>query len=181
LGYLDSGTVTTSFWDTETSSMSDGVGNTDPDPNGVIGKTTAQMKTLSIFTSAGWDFNDVWRMCVDGVSYPRFSWEYSSYGDFGCPDGTDLGDLIIFIDQWLLEELNYDIYQSDNKHIVNFFDWNVFAAGWDGDNMELADFSAEWLKEGAYNADIAPEAGGDGIVNFLDFALFAENWLKGEE
>jgi hypothetical protein len=41
------------------------------------------MKTLSTFTSAGWDFvgetangtNDYWRMCVDGVDYPRLAWE----------------------------------------------------------------------------------------------------------
>jgi hypothetical protein len=174
------------FWDTETSGMSDGVGNLNPDPVGVTGKTTVDMKILSTFTNVGWDFvdetvngpSDVWRMCVDGVSYPRFSWEYSSYGDFGCPDGVDYYDLIVFVDQWLNEELSYDLYQNDNKHIVNFFDWNVFADGWAGDNIQFAEFLSEWLKESAYNADIAPPPNGDGIVNMLDFALFAGNWLE---
>ena len=116
-------------------------------------------------------------MCVDEVDYPHFSWEYSSHGDFGCPDGTDLYDLIIFIDQWLLEKLSYDLYQNDDKHIVNFSDWSIFANSWDGDNIQLGDFTAEWLLQDAYNADIAPAPGGDGIVNMLDFAVFAENWI----
>lgn len=46
------GTITNCFWDTETSGQSGAGGGT--------GKTTAQMKTLTTFTDAGWDFNGVW-------------------------------------------------------------------------------------------------------------------------
>jgi hypothetical protein len=77
--------------------------------------------------------------------------------------------------QWLCEELNYDLYVQDNLHIVNFFDWNLFAKNWDGDFVELSNFANEWLEYDVYNADIA---GNDDFVNFLDYAVFAEDWMK---
>jgi len=60
------GTVTGSFWDNETSGRSSSAGGT--------GKTTAQMKTKSTFTDAGWDFSDIWNIngnCNDGYAYLR--------------------------------------------------------------------------------------------------------------
>lgn len=54
------------FWDTETSGQSASAGNE-------VGKTTAQMKTKSTFTDAGWDFFLVWGITAlinDG--YPFF-------------------------------------------------------------------------------------------------------------
>jgi hypothetical protein len=66
---------------------------------------------------------------------------------------------------------------------VNFFDWAIFANQWQitADYEGLADFVEQWLKTGARYciADIAPEGGGDGIVNMPDFAVLANNWLKG--
>jgi hypothetical protein len=67
--------VTNSFWDVETSEVDSS--------NGGIGLTTAQMKFLSTFTDAGWDFigesangtEDIWNM--DGVTnngYPFLAW-----------------------------------------------------------------------------------------------------------
>ena len=47
------------------------------------------------------------------------------------------------------------------------------------DYWDLMILSGQWLQApGIPSADIAPE-GPDGIVNFLDFAAFAENWLSG--
>lgn len=54
------------FWDTQTSGLSNAVSGSTP--TGVTGQTTAQMKTGSTFTGAGWDFitettngsNDYW-------------------------------------------------------------------------------------------------------------------------
>ena len=40
----------------------------------------------------------------------------------------------------------------------------------------MAAFIDQWLGFGAHCADIAPSPEGDGIVNMLDFAEFAENW-----
>ena len=79
----NSGTVTNCFWDTQTSGKATSSGGT--------GKTTAQMKTLTTFTSANWDFqletvngvNDNWGMnCSDNNSYPFLSFEGFSGG--GC-------------------------------------------------------------------------------------------------
>jgi hypothetical protein len=174
LGY-NIGTVTASVWDVNTSGLAASAGGT--------GKTTAEMKTLSTFTSAGWDFlgesangtKDYWRMCVDGLNYPKLSWQFLP-GDFVCPDGVDIYDLAVFADQWLLKKLSFD---TNNDGIVNFLDFAIFANNWHGDMNELAQFASQWLQRSATNADIAPAPGGDGIVNFIDFALFADNWLEG--
>jgi len=48
VGHLQAGTISNSFWDTQTSGRSTSAGGT--------GKTTAQMRTQSTFTDAGWDF-----------------------------------------------------------------------------------------------------------------------------
>lgn len=66
--------LTACFWDVETSETNDGVGDRDPDPPGVIGKSTAEMKTQLIFMNAGWSFLDTWAMPSD--SYPRLAWSW---------------------------------------------------------------------------------------------------------
>ena len=48
----NSGTITNSFWDTETSS--------DAASDGGTGKTTAQMNTKATFTDANWNFTALW-------------------------------------------------------------------------------------------------------------------------
>ena len=69
---LEGSTVSNSFWDTQTSGQSSSAGGT--------GKTTAEMKTQSTFTDAGWDFvgettngeNDYWGMAIainNGYAY----------------------------------------------------------------------------------------------------------------
>ena len=62
-------------------------------------------------------------------------------------------------------------------------DWMVFADGWQSttDMHDLADFANQWMRHSSYCADIAPEPNGDGLVNILDFALFARNWLESVE
>jgi hypothetical protein len=146
-GLLGSGysgaTVAANFWDTQASGITDGVGNMDPDPNGVTGKPTEDMKILSTFISARWDFTnettngtgDIWRMCVDGVSYPRLSWEFSEYGDFMCPDGVDFQDFSILGKAWMSStggsgwNATCDIsLPPDGK--INTFDLITFAQNW---------------------------------------------------
>jgi hypothetical protein len=128
VGYKIIGSIVSSFWDVNTSGQATSAGGT--------GKTTAQMQDINTFLNAGWDFTTpIWKIC-DGTNYPKLAWQESLTGDFACPDGVDIYDLAIFIDQWLLQ--------------------------------------------GDYIADIAPAPGGDGIVNMLDFAAFAENWLVGQ-
>ena len=40
--------------------------------------------------------------------------------------------------------------------------------------VDIELMSSEWLSDGS-TADIEP-VGGDGVVNFLDFAVLAANW-----
>jgi pectin methylesterase-like acyl-CoA thioesterase len=70
------------FWDIETSGTTDGVGDVEPDPSGVTGKTTEEMMELLTFTDAGWDFvgedvngtDDIWWI-NEGITYPYLWWE----------------------------------------------------------------------------------------------------------
>ena len=75
VGGNNGGTVSNSFWDTETSGEATSSGGT--------GKTTAEMKTSSTFTDAGWDFtgettngsNDIWKINeTDNSGYPSLVW-----------------------------------------------------------------------------------------------------------
>jgi len=43
---------------------------------------------------------------------------------------------------------------------------------------QVADFAAQWLQHSVGCADIAPDEP-DGVVNMLDFATLAGNWLEG--
>jgi hypothetical protein len=63
VGYRYWGHLTSSFWDTQTSGQTTSAGGT--------GKTTAEMKTLYTFISAGWDFLNVWGI-DNGQTYPYF-------------------------------------------------------------------------------------------------------------
>ena len=63
------GTVTNSFWDTQTSGQATSAGGT--------GLTTAQMMTQSTYTGAGWDFTNTWFM-IDGNTRPFLQMEYST-------------------------------------------------------------------------------------------------------
>ena len=77
VGENDHGTVSNSFWDTETSGQATSAGGT--------GKTTAEMQDVSTFSGAGWDIigvadpvtrnpSYVWNI-VDAVTYPFLSWQ----------------------------------------------------------------------------------------------------------
>jgi hypothetical protein len=46
------------------------------------------------------------------------------------------------------------------------------------DTEDMIVFIYEWLHYNPDCADMAPIGGGDGIVNALDYAVFANNWLE---
>jgi hypothetical protein len=134
VGSKTSGSITYSFWDKETSGLTTSAGGT--------GKTTVEMKTLSTFTSAGWDFtnetangtNDYWRMCTNGVNYPKLNWE-SIDGDFACPDGVNIEDLDYFVGRWLTNNCtssnNYcGGTDMNSSGTVNIADLAMFAQHW---------------------------------------------------
>ena len=204
------GVVKDCFWDMDTSGLSNMCGYQDSLASGCNdgnGKTTAEMHMASTFTSAAWDFvgestngrENIWRLCGAGTDYPKLAWQFL-LGDLDCPDGVDVNDLAVFVEQWLRRVLSANVATGGPDETVNFLDWAVFAAAWqsspsspnwnekcdiapeDGDGIvnidDLAVFCDQWPRLSAWSADIAPD-GGDGVVNMLDFAALAENWRAG--
>ena len=71
--YYSTNTISNSFWDTQTTGQSSSFG-------GGIGKTTAEMKTLSTFTGAGWDFTDTWHKDeYTNNGYPYLIWQGGTF------------------------------------------------------------------------------------------------------
>jgi hypothetical protein len=76
LGLYSEGTISNSFWDTQTSGQTTSGGG--------IGKTTTEMQSLGTFSFGGWDIMAValnetnpayiWNI-VNGVTYPFLSWQ----------------------------------------------------------------------------------------------------------
>ncbi|MDD2511162.1 MAG: S-layer homology domain-containing protein [Syntrophomonas sp.] len=60
VGINDQGTITASFWDTETSGMKSSAGGDD-----AVGETTEKMKKKTTFENKNWDFIDIWN--IDGI------------------------------------------------------------------------------------------------------------------
>lgn len=113
------------FWDTQTSNQSTSAGGT--------GKTTAEMRTISTFTDAGWDFWNTWTIC-EGTNYPVLLWQIPS-GDFQCPDGVDFIDFAFFAAHWHLQGCNVSnsfCEGTDVNHsgAVDFTDLEIFANRW---------------------------------------------------
>lgn len=90
VGYDYFGTVTASFWDIDTSGQLTSAGGTP--------KTTAEMKTKSTFTNAGWDFVEIWGI-GENQAYPFLRTEPT--GDSNHDKKVDLIDLAIFASHWL--------------------------------------------------------------------------------
>ena len=132
IGYNRDGTVSDSFWDVQTSGQSTSYGGT--------GLDTALMQTQSTFTDTGWDFvgedingtDDAWRMCVDGIDYPKLSWQFLP-GDFVCSDGVDLADFAVLADTWGLSsgQVGYnDLCDLMDDDVIDLADLAVFVENW---------------------------------------------------
>jgi hypothetical protein len=116
---------TGNFWDTETSGKTASAMG--------LGKTTAEMKAISTFTAAGWDFATTWTIC-EGTNYPRLQWQIPA-GDWVCPDGVGMEDLSVLSSCWLetvqvlgnAECRMMDLYADGT---VDLSDWTIFAGNW---------------------------------------------------
>ncbi|MCL2290892.1 MAG: InlB B-repeat-containing protein, partial [Bacteroidetes bacterium] len=73
LGYSES-KISNCFYDYTINFTLNGVGYDDTGTAGVTGKTTAEMKVGATFTVAGWDFDDIWKICEE-LTYPFFQWQ----------------------------------------------------------------------------------------------------------
>jgi hypothetical protein len=87
------------YWDVNTSGLDDGVGNLEPDPNGIEGKTSSEMKQQSTFTD--WDFLNTWNI-GENQTYPYL--RTVSASDINKDRITNFLDLNILCNQWMNEE-----------------------------------------------------------------------------
>jgi hypothetical protein len=138
------GVISNCYWDTQASSRDNMCGAQWAPATGAdnsYGKTTAQMKTKSIFINTGWDFvretangmEDIWRLCEDLVSYPRLVWEFP-LGDIICPDGIDFFDYSFFAGHWAEDNCDAscdcDGTDLDLLGTVNINDLRIFVDNW---------------------------------------------------
>jgi len=86
-------TIAGSFWDVQTSGQEHSAGGE--------GKTTAEMKTLSPFTNANWDFINTWDI-GENQTYPYLRTHSAS--DLNKDKIVNFLDLSILAEQWLKEE-----------------------------------------------------------------------------
>jgi hypothetical protein len=106
VGYND-GTVSSSFYDQQTSGQEQGTGGTGGSAvTDVTGKPTDEMRAKATFATAGWDFTgetangteDIWTIC-EGKTYPKLA-RKGCIGDFSGGDSVDLGDFAVLAAAW---------------------------------------------------------------------------------
>ncbi len=125
-----------SFWDINVTGQTQSGGG--------IGMTTAEMKTLSSFTSAGWDFSYTdgdladWFMPID--EYPILTWQISP-ADIYTDGRNNFKDFVVLAQYWLRKDCA--IYNDYCEWADMNFDGHV-------DISDLADFISYWLEEGIY-------------------------------
>jgi hypothetical protein len=98
VGY-NNGMLTACFWDIQTSGQTNGVGG--GTSTGVTDKTTAEMKTLSTFTSAGWDFVEAWGIGNGQTSPYLKSFNGINPADINYSGMVDMQDFAILAEHWL--------------------------------------------------------------------------------
>ena len=132
-----SGTTNASFWDVETSGQTSSAGGT--------GKTTTEMKTLSTFTSADWDFDyddgdeADWFIQID--EYPILVWQISP-ADIYTDGRNNFRDFAIFAQYWM----------RDGCAIYNYYcDWADMNFNGSVDIDDLIVLMSYWLELGIYN------------------------------
>ena len=125
------GAIADCFWDIQKGGPDNGIGTP---------RTTVHMQQRSTFANAGWDFvdelingqEDIWRMCLDGVDYPRLAWQFSWNGDLTCPHGVKLDDLLYMAQRWL--NMNHPSLLGaadiNGDHIVNMLDLCILGQNW---------------------------------------------------
>ena len=97
-----------------------------------IGKATQQMKSMTTFTDAEWNFNQIWAIC-EGTNYPRLRWQIP-VADFVCPDGVGIEDLTVLASSWLLnlcaQTDHCDGADLNKDGTVNLADFVILADFW---------------------------------------------------
>ena len=161
---LDTGILTDCFWDTQTSSKMVGVGS--GTSTGVAGKTTIQMKILSTFTSANWDFSNTagdpadWQMS-DG-NYPHLTWENQPSGSLQFKSST------------------YSVSEDDGS-IRIYVSRTGGSYGSMSVNYVTANFTATAGSDYAAKSDTLNWSHGDVTDKYFDVSITNDNTIENEE
>ena len=120
-----SGASSSCYWDDDVIGDAPGSAST----GCATGLSTQQMHEEASY--AGWDFNSTWRIC-EGANYPRLQWEVPLPGDFVCPEGIELNDLLVLCEHWLsTDQPQYDIAPAwEPDGVINLLDFVVLAESW---------------------------------------------------
>jgi hypothetical protein len=150
VGERVSGTVSDSFWDTQTSGQSSSDGGT--------GKTTAEMQIASTFI--GWGCGAVWTI-DEGVDYPRLWWENRTGQLITNPSywegsGTETDPYLIYtaeqlntiglvVCDWdkhfkLMADIDLSGFTGTDFNIIGSYD-NPFNGVFDGNGHTISNFS----------------------------------------
>ena len=114
-----------------------------------------------------------------------WSLKYALPADFEADGDVDMDDFAALCEHWLFQTFSADVAPYGGDGSVNLLDFANFSKSWEGTpaNMfELGIYAEQWLQVGSTSAeitpfDIAPESNKDGLINLLDFAVFADQWL----
>jgi hypothetical protein len=124
-GFIGSnnGVVNTSFFDYQTTGQIYAIGDGNGSVNNLTGKSTAEMKTKSTFTSVDWDFTTVWGI-NEGVTYPFFINEPVGINEpvqninvLLSPNPTT-GELRIESGEWRIKNAEYHIYNIMGQTVL---------------------------------------------------------------
>ncbi|CAG0950671.1 hypothetical protein ARNL5_00080, partial [Anaerolineae bacterium] len=77
VGVVFGGSISNSFWDTQTTNQSVGIAFNGGTVSNVVGDTTSNLMTQSTYSSAGWDFTNTWWMS-DTNTRPYLRMEYNT-------------------------------------------------------------------------------------------------------
>ena len=137
VGNSSSSTITNSFWDTQTSGTSTGIGA--GTTTGATGNTTAQMKTVTTFTDAGWDFE------IETANGTDNYWDIdNAYGSYqsGYPFlGWQNGTTVLLVEPQILVvtgSISGDLVDSVTEVVVT--------------NSDLSLSTVTGVEDGAYRA-----------------------------
>ena len=162
LGNNYGGTINNCFFDYQTTGQIYGVGSGSGTVNNLHGKTTAEMKTKTTFTSVDWDFATIWGI-DEGVTYPYFIDEQVAVNDLVqnvniqlFPNPTT-GELKIESGELKIEDVEiFDIY---GKQLSSFTPFNFPAGGGDITSSSPHKIDISHLSAGVYFVKIYTEKG----------------------
>ena len=181
------GDVSNCFWDSEVTDIY----NSDEG----IGLTTVEMKSLSTFTDAGWDFTNLWWI-NEGRDYPKLY--YQPFGDLDNDSHVNLTDLAVMAAAWMSIEgdANYNsVCELSGDTAIDSADLTVLSEMWlvgpwfwvsdiNSDyRIDLADFglfTAAYLATPSdVNWNAACNFNDDEIIDITDLQTLSAEWLKG--